>query len=302
MSVDAGLPGADALTALCTAFGVSDEEAQLLHHRSNAVYLLPAAHGGPVIARLAPDTELRRARAGAGIAVTRWLNQRGSDAIALRPLSGAQPVFGNGAVATFWPYRPSPTAATLSDVAILLRRLHDQPIPPFPLPRYRPLHRLREALALDASRRRPALGHDDHMWLTDRAGELVAAYAAARFPLGDGLVHADAHTENVVSTEHGFVLIDWDGCCIGPRELDLISALPDHFHAPEDDRHRFLDVYGYDLLAWPQWPLLRDIAEMHSLGAYIRLAPDKPRAAEQLAVRLASLRTGDRRIRWSAIS
>ncbi|MFC3960410.1 phosphotransferase family protein [Nocardia jiangsuensis] len=295
MSIDAGLPEADALAAACAAFGVSAEGAQLLHHRSNAVYLLPA---GAVIARLAPDTELRRARAHVGIAVTRWL----SDSIALRPLAGPQPVAGNGAVATFWPYRAPQETATLSDVAILLRRLHEQPIPPFPLPRYRPLHRLREALALDAARRHPALDRDDHTWLTDRAEELIATYAATRFPLGYGLVHADAHTENVVSTEHGFVLIDWDGCCIGPRELDLISALPDHFHAPEGDRRQFLDAYGYDLLAWPRWPLLRDVAEMHSLGAYIRLAPDKPRAAEQLAVRLASLRTGDRRIRWSAIS
>lgn len=295
MSIDAGLPGADVLAAVCTTFGVSAQGALLLHHRSNAVYLLPA---GPVIARLAPDTELRRARAATGITVTRWL----SDSIALRPLAGAQPVVGNGAVATFWPYHATPEPAGLSDVAILLRRLHEQPIPPFPLPRYRPLHRLREALALDAARQYPALDRDDHTWLTDRAEELIATYAAARFPLGYGLVHADAHTENVVSTEHGFVLIDWDGCCIGPRELDLISALPDHFHAPEGDRRQFLDAYGYDLLAWPQWPLLRDIAELHSVGAYIRLAPDKPQAAEQLAVRLTSLRTGDRRIRWSAIA
>ncbi|MFG1797788.1 phosphotransferase family protein [Nocardia sp. NPDC049149] len=104
------------------------------------------------------------------------------------------------------------------------------------------------------------------------AADAHATAHAMRFPLGYGVIHADAHSENAVQTDSGFVLIDWDGCCIGPRELDLISGLSDHFHAPESDRRQFLDTYGYDLLAWPEWPLLRDIAELHSIGAYIRLA------------------------------
>jgi hypothetical protein len=48
--------------------------------------------------------------------------------------------------------------------------------------------------------------------------------------------------------------------------------------------------------------LLRDITELHSLGAYIRLAPTKPAAAEQLRHRLRSLRAGDRAMVWHAVS
>ncbi len=155
---------------------------------------------------------------------------------------------------------------------------------------------------MDGSRTRPALDIDDRVWIATRAAELLEAYYAAEFPLGYGLIHADAHSENAVQLDHGFVLIDWDQCCIGPRELDLISGLPDHFHAPEIDRRRFLDAYGYDLLAWPHWHLLRDIAELHSIGAYIRLAPDKSAAAEQLRIRISSLRSGDRKVQWTAVS
>ncbi|MER7449343.1 hypothetical protein ABTW96_03535 [Nocardia beijingensis] len=48
--------------------------------------------------------------------------------------------------------------------------------------------------------------------------------------------------------------------------------------------------------------LLRDITELNSLGAYIRLAPSKPAAAEQLRHRIRSLQTGDKAAVWQAIA
>jgi hypothetical protein len=72
-----------------------------------------------------------------------------------------------------------------------------------------------------------------------------------QFPLGVGLIHADAHHGNLVfDHEQGhWLLIDWDGTCIGPRELDLITGIPTHFHQPPADRTHFLTVYGYNILA-----------------------------------------------------
>ncbi|WP_280483880.1 phosphotransferase family protein [Nocardia farcinica] len=299
---DSELPGRNALATVCRIFGMNSRGARQLHHRSNAVYLLPGEDGRGVIVRLAPDTDLRRQRATTAVAVTHWLSEQATEPIGLQPLSGDQPVFAAGAVATFWPYCPTTTPATLTDVATLLRRLHSQPVPPFAVPEYRPLHRLREALDLDDARHEPALPADDRQWVRNRTEELVEAYRATDFPLGIGVVHADAHTENVVWTGNAYVLIDWDQSCIGPRELDLIGGLPDHFQRPEPERRGFLGAYGYDLLRWPGWRLLRDIAELHSIASYIRLAPHKPSAAEQLEVRVRSLRLGDRRTLWRAVS
>ncbi|MGV9676453.1 phosphotransferase family protein [Nocardia sp. NPDC003482] len=299
---DSELPGTEALDTVCRTFGIASRAARLLHTRSNAVYLLPGEAESGIIVRLAPDTDLRRQRAHAAIAVTRWLNMQSTEPIGLQPLSGPQPVVADGAVATFWPYRPTPRRPTLDDVASVLRRLHRQPLPPFPLPEYRPLHRLREALDLEDAREQPELSADDRQWIRKRAAELVDTYQVTRFPLGHGVVHADAHTENLVWDGDGYVLIDWDQCCIGPKELDLIGGLPDHFQRPETERREFLDAYGYDILGWSGWQLLRDIAELHSIASYIRLAPHKPAAAEQLEVRVQSLRSGDRRARWQAVS
>jgi Ser/Thr protein kinase RdoA (MazF antagonist) len=294
------LPGLDALHQACEVFGVDGAGARLLHHRSNAVFLLPR---DGIIVRLAPGSALRQQRASTAVAVTRWLAEQ-PDMVALPPMPGDQPVRLQDAVATFWPYRPSPTSPTLTDLAARLRELHALPAPPaaLPVPRYRPLHRLFEALDLDADRARPALPADDREWLATRGADLVVTAEELRYPLGVGLIHSDAHRDNLVYHEGRWVLIDWDATCIGPRELDLLIGLPDHFGEPESDRQRFLDAYGYDLRTWPGWTVIRDIASLHSLASYIRLAPTKPTASAELHHRLRSLRTGDEKARWHAIS
>ena len=277
-------------------------DARLLHHRSNAVYLLPCEG---IVARLAPDTPLRRHRADTTISVTRWLATQPCPVV-LPPLPGDQPVTAAGAVATFWPRGSTVPAPSLTDLALLLRRLHALPAPPFPVVRYRPLHRLGEALTIDRDRQQPVLSDADHSWLLARVRELADAFANTEFPLGEGLIHADAHSENLVRVDEPhpdqWLLIDWDQTCIGPRELDLLTGLPDHFHESDADRARFLAAYGYDILGWPQWTLLRDITELHSLGAYIRLAPGKIAAEHELRHRIRSLRTSDRSARWTAVS
>ena len=293
-----GLPGLDSLAQVCAEFGLNDSGARLLHHRSNAVYLLPQEQ---VVVRLAPATALRRERAATAITVTRWLCTQ-PDRIALPPVPGDQPIVAGSAVATFWPYQPPTGHPSLDKLAVPLRRLHALPTPPFSAPVYRPLHRLDEAMEIDSGRERPVLSLDDRTWLTARAHTLKDAFASTDFPLGIGLVHADAHTENLVRHHDDWVLIDWDQACVGPRELDLLSGLPDHFHEPEADRVAFLTAYGYDLTRWPSWALLRDIAELHSLASYIRLAAVKRAARDELASRVRSLRSGDRSVRWRAVS
>ena len=297
-SHDSGLPGVPALREVCRIFGADPADARLLHQRSNAVFLLPR---DDLVVRLAPGTPLRRRRAQTCVEVTRWLASQ-PEPVALAPVSGDQPVIAAGAVATFWPNRPTSPAASLADLALLLRRLHTLPAPPFPVPRYQPLQRLFEALDLDPERPHSAVANDDRAWLLNRAHALVDAFTATVFPLGEGLIHADAHSENLVRDPDGhWLLIDWDGTCLGPRELDLLTGIPDHFHEPEADRTRFLTAYGYNILDWPGWTLLRDITELHALGAYIRLAPGKPAAAAELRHRIRSLRAGDRSTRWHAI-
>jgi Ser/Thr protein kinase RdoA (MazF antagonist) len=182
--------------------------------------------------------------------------------------------------------------------------LHAITAPPPPLPTYQPLIRLREALDLDTTRDAPALTADQHAWLTDHADRLQAAYQNLTSHLGEGLIHGDAHTENLLHdpTADRWLLIDFDHAAHGPRELDLLFAAPDHFHEPAADRDTFTRAYGYNLLTWPGWQTLRDISEAHSLASYIRRAPTTPPAPTQHPRRLHSLRAADPTIIWRSIS
>jgi Ser/Thr protein kinase RdoA (MazF antagonist) len=133
---------------------------------------------------------------------------------------------------------------------------------------------------------------------------LQAAYQNLTSYLGEGLIHGDAHTENLLhdSTADRWLLIDFDHATHGPRELDLLFAAPDHFHEPAADRDTFTRAYGYNLLTWPGWQTLRDISEAHSLASYIRRAPTTPAAATELTRRLRSLCAADPTIVWASIS
>jgi Ser/Thr protein kinase RdoA (MazF antagonist) len=294
---DAALPGPEQLHALCAEYGVDSAGARLLHARSNAVYLLRSG----LVVRMAPANDLRRQRARTALAVTRWLAEH-DPSIALAPAGGEQPVEAAGAIATFWPYRPAPGVPPTDEIGRLIRRLHATPVPPFPVPEHRPLVRLRDALDDDRDRQEPILSEDDRTWLRNRAERLVQTYGQTEWPLGIGLVHCDVHEENVVFSDGSWKLIDWDQVCLGPREFDLVAGLPDHFHQSEAERRALLTAYGYDLQGWPGWVVVRDIIEMHSLASYLRNATTVPAAASQLRLRVASLRTGNRAVRWTAVS
>jgi Ser/Thr protein kinase RdoA (MazF antagonist) len=293
------LPDHRDLHAVCEEARLDARNAMLLHARSNAVYHLPRED---VVLRLTRATPIQTERAHKVVAICQWLTDH--DGPALAPTDLPQPVFASHTVATVWPYLPAGTAPNPAALGGTLRAFHAITASRPRVPTYQPLVRLREALELDAARGAPALSPDQHTWLTDHADRLCTAYTNLTSWLGHGLVHCDAHTENLLhdpATDR-WVLIDFDQAAHGPRELDLLFATPDHFHEPPVDRGSFTRAYGHDLLRWPGWTTLRDISEAHSLGSYIRRAPTTPAAATELTRRLHSLHTADDTIRWDAIS
>ena len=284
------------LREAATHAGLDTTGARPLRIHSNAVFALPRS--GAVL-RIA-DGALQRERAERAVAVTRWLAGQGFPAV--RPLDLAQPVEvslpDGGAVAvTYWhlvpaapDIRPPPSA-----LARLLRDLH-RLVPPVPLPRFRPLARV--VPAVDEC---PLLDRDDRRWLRGRIDALTDRLAGLEFPLpGPVLVHGDAHRNNVIAAAAGgCVLADWDNVSLDRPEWDLVpTANSARYGVPAGDRAEFAAGYGWNLAAWPDWTVLRDLHELRSLGAYLRRAPTSPPHARELRRRLDSLRTGNRATRW----
>jgi hypothetical protein len=95
------------------------------------------------------------------------------------------------------------------------------------------------------------------------------------------------------------VLCDWDSVSVGPREWDLVPTHHgERFGLSAEDRAAFTEAYGFDLVGWPGFEVLRELRDLFTLGAYMRNAGVNPAARRELENRLASLQEGDRTRRW----
>jgi aminoglycoside phosphotransferase (APT) family kinase protein len=305
-----------ALRAACASTGLDATSAKIIHHSSNAVYLLPAA---PAVARVTsgPDASVRVQRV---VDLVRWLKE--SHALPVTsPFPGVPPVAVTPRVAvSFWVHydeqdtAPSPTSR---DLASLLRRLHDAPSPIREPPPWVPLQSLADVLS-DASSTAD-LSLDDREWLNRRLQEIRVKIGHLTWPLGTGLIHGDAWAGNLLwsgatcrsepSTEgphsdRPYVLGDWDWTSVGPREVDLIPtwhAARRYGRGPEWTRH-FVDSYGYDISRWDGFETLMDMRDLVQLTGPIRRSTDSLYHRQVLRQRLDSLQAGDTTTVWSSVS
>jgi len=146
----------------------------------------------------------------------------------------------------------------------------------------------------------PPLPDDDRQWLDQRRRELIDAYAGLDSALGIGWIHGDAYPGNTLWDGNRALLSDWDEVARGPRELDLVNT---HHGARTGrsavERAAFTEAYGWDVTTWPGFPVLREMRDLHTLGAYIgRAANADTAAADELRYRIHTLRTGATDARW----
>jgi aminoglycoside phosphotransferase (APT) family kinase protein len=260
----------------------------------NAIFRLP----GRVIARVA-RTLAYEVDARKEVAVARWLESEGYPAV--RALSIEQPVVVDERVVTFWEViSDEDSYGSTAEVASLLVRLHGMEPPPPPsldLPALRPF--ARAELRIDAN---GWLGSDDRDFLQGRLEELRAKYADLDFALPQGVIHGDASVGNVLHDRGGKpVAIDLDGFAIGPREWDLVltAMYYDSFgwHTREE-YEAFVRVYGFDVMEWPGYPVLRDVREFLMVTWLSQKAPGDERVAAEVRKRITALRTGGAKKDW----
>ncbi|MEV4581528.1 phosphotransferase [Nonomuraea jabiensis] len=287
-------PPLDAAAAL---LGLNADDALLLHLRANAVYHLP---NPKVVLRLryAPGNHQALNRLRAAILTTRWLAVQGFATI--EPLPIEQPVTVAGWIATAWHYVSGPAAPApgAQDLATLLNALHAIH-PPIPIPALQPLGTLR----CDLTRHAAALTDRHRCWLLRRCTDIEQVYRDLDPPLGQGLLHGDAHTGNLFRDHDRWLLGDWDSIAYGPLLSDLIPSIMEHhrFGRPRSDWISFCRRYGVDpdLEHHPAATTLRAARELRSLAAYIR-ASHQPNVRAELDRRLTSLVDGDTAT-WRAV-
>jgi aminoglycoside phosphotransferase (APT) family kinase protein len=292
------------VTAFAQARGLRVDGARVLHHYNSSVVLLPA---DDLVVRLTENPSAL-ARMALSQAVCTWLIET-KDFPATQPFAGLPPtVIGNTLTASFWRYHhpAQPTVEpTSSDLARLLRRLHDVGTPPFELATWSPLTSLAHTLRTDQAD--AVLTSTDREWLTTRVHELRLALAECDWPLGSGLIHGDAWAGNLLSEHHPLRplirLGDWDNVSFGPREVDLIPTWHASYRYGKGPlwRTRFQQIYGYDLQSWSGFPLLMAMRDLVQLSGPIRRAAPGNQFAAVLAQRLGDIRAGVVDTVWTAL-
>jgi Ser/Thr protein kinase RdoA (MazF antagonist) len=283
----------EALQKACAIVGVDAAGAELIRLGENAVYRL---HRAPLIARVRRSAS-RLPEAVRELAVARWLNQQQIPAI--KPLAESEPIVAAGRVVTFWESASDlEEYGTAAELGEMLRKLHSSTAPaalglPVLAPFDRADKRLSDATGLDDA---------DELFLRDRCMAVRAAFEGLTFDLPSGVIHGDANVGNLIRDRDGRPLLaDLDGFCIGPREWDLaLTAIYYErfgWHTAEEYT-TFVEAYGYDVMTWDGYPVLRDVRELLMVAWLAQNAAGDVRVGAELNKRIATLRVDSTRRTW----
>jgi Ser/Thr protein kinase RdoA (MazF antagonist) len=281
-----------ALRAACTQADLNSDGAELLRLGENAIFQLA---GAPVVVRIARSADRMR-RVQKELCVARWLAEAHVPAIRVYEEID-QPLLVDGHPVSFWQTvtggDPTPTPA---DLARLLAAFHGLGGSACDLVGFDPFQIPESRLAAPAG-----VTPEDRDFLRTRCGDLNEQLGRLEFALPQGPIHGDAHTRNLL-TDHGqVVLLDFESAAIGPREWDLLptAIARERYGLTEEHYREFADTYGFDVRAWPGYPVLREIRELTMTTWIMQNIGESPAAAAEFALRVASLRERDFGRAWN---
>lgn len=121
------------------------------------------------------------------------------------------------------------------------------------------------------------------------------------FPLPPGPIHGDAHTENLMVSDGGAFLIDFERFSWGQPEWDLSVMATEYVSAgwwTDAEYHVFVDTYGYDVMDWAGFELLRLTHEMKMTTWLMQNVSMSVEVAAEYEVRMHTIRTGRTDLPW----
>jgi Ser/Thr protein kinase RdoA (MazF antagonist) len=276
----------------CAQAGLDGDGAELLRLGENAIYQLAAV---PVVVRIARSAD-RLPRVRRELCVARWLAARNVPAVRVCD-EIEQPIVVNGHPVTFWrSVTGGDPVPNHIDLARLLAAFHRAPDCPCELADFDPLHTSQSRLA-----KAHTVAPDVRDFMQNRCDELNGELQDLAFALPRGPIHGDAHTSNLLADHGQVVLLDFETAAVGPREWDLLpSAIGvERYGRPEQYYREFAAAYGFDVRAWPGYPVLREVRELTMTTWIMQNVGESAAAAAEFAVRVTSLRERDFDRAWT---
>jgi aminoglycoside phosphotransferase (APT) family kinase protein len=306
------------LEEVCRQLGLEARDAVLIKYTMNAVFLVP-----PYIVRLAQGQAARElAQRTAAVAVS--LENVGAPVISLATETAPAPLYAGDWVATVWKYTPSVDVVPAPiDLAAPLHAIHAIEEIPVELPHWDPHAKFRRRIAAAAQLRHGQFDELDQ-WanvelsmtatsalamLSELCDESEAEVAEIAWHFPRGVIHADAHTGNLIlrsiperpGPDPTAIMCDLDGVCEGWREWDLVPQAHGvtRFGRPFEDYRAFAARYGFDVLQWSGWPALQGVREIQLVTSTINTLSGRPAVARQLGHRIRSLKVRDTSAVWA---
>ncbi|MEV6864052.1 aminoglycoside phosphotransferase family protein [Streptosporangium subroseum] len=281
------------LNEACLRTGLRSEGVRLIRLGENAIFDLPAEK---VIVRIARSADVL-ADATKEVAVAKWLRDSGLPAA--EPTDHEQPIMVSDRPVTFWHFiDDGGEKASVEDLASILQKLHSLPVPPdLPLPKFDIFGRVTERID-----KADELCDEDRKFLANRLSDLQNQYKNLHYPLKFCAVHGDAHQQNLIKSVDGEIfLIDFERFAFGPPESDLAVTATEHligWHSA-NDYSGFAESYGFDVMKWEGFPVLRSINELKMTTWLMQNINESDRVAHEFRVRLSSLHNDDTPRGWS---
>lgn len=280
------------LASICARVNLDTTGARLIKFTNNAVFELAST---PVVVRIAGSQTVRD-RVSKVITTARWLAAHEMPAVQL-VADMPQPIEVDGNLATLWrrvaPVGPTPTG---TDLGHILCRYHGLAPPAAPIPQWRPVQPIRQRLA-----ETNVLAYDDLAFLEAMCNELEAAIGRLDYQLPPGPIHGDSFLGNLIPGSDGPIICDFDSASIGPREWDLtpIAVGKLRFAYPNDAHERLAITYGFDILRWPGFEVLRQLRELQLVTSVVPILGSQPDLTEQWHYRFTTFKNGDRSAIWT---
>jgi aminoglycoside phosphotransferase (APT) family kinase protein len=274
--------------------GMASQDARLIRLGENALFVLTAEQ---VVVRIARSLDVLD-DARKEVAVSAWLNEVGLPAA--KTTAHSQPLIVRGKPVTLWRLiNNGGSPASLIDLAMALRALHRVPVPAdLALPEFDILGRVSARISTAS-----VLSAEQRQFLLAKHQELKAAYEALEFPLKPCAVHGDAHSDNLIKgTDGNTVLIDFERFAFGPPETDLAVTAIEHTlgWGTRAEYEKFAECYGFDVMAWEGYPVLRDINEFKMTTWLMQNVNEDEAIAREFRNRMFCLQNPDAPRKWRA--
>jgi aminoglycoside phosphotransferase (APT) family kinase protein len=275
----------EALAGACEVTGLDERDAHPIRLGENALFHLPTA---ALVVRIGRTMDYWD-DASKEVAVSRWLQSSGFPAARVHDLG--QPIEVSGHPVTFWQYIDGRNGCP-ADVALLgtlLRRLHAMPRPvAFDLPGEDILGRVGRRIGS------APVSLADKEFLFARFHELSTAVASLRYPLSAAPTHGDAHVQNLMISDNGPVLIDFERFAWGHPEWDISMAATEYQTAgwwTDAEYGSFVEAYGYDVTTWTDgFPVLRAVHEIKMTTWLMQNVNESPEIAHEYETRMKTIR------------